>query len=198
MHATSVHIKESIVFSAIDLVHERGAYAVSTKEIAKRLGVAESTIFKHFPRKADLLRAVLEQFSLYDRDLFQTARSTRDPAAALHFYIETLLGNYESYPALAALVPTFALFRSVPELADQARAIELNRWAQLHALIEAAQAVGFLLQSINPGHLTDALTSVVDGMCAKWHSAGCRFPLRTETMAVVNLLVAAFSPANPA
>lgn len=197
MSIPSVHVKESIVFSAIDLVYERGAHGVSTKEIAKRLGVSESTVFRHFPRKTDLLGGVLDQFSLYDRDLFQTATMTRDPAAALRFYIETQMSNYEGYPAITALVPPYSLFRNVPELAGQAKAIESNRWQQLYQLIEAAQAIGFLRGDLKTSCLTDALTAVINGMCSRWLLQDRGFPLKEETMNTINLLVAAFSPANP-
>lgn len=48
-----------IVRAAIELISEKGYYNTSTSEIAKRAGVAEGTIFRHYRTKKDLLVAIV-------------------------------------------------------------------------------------------------------------------------------------------
>lgn len=48
-----------IVEAAIDLIAEKGYHATSTSEIAKRAGVAEGTIFRHYKTKKDLLISIV-------------------------------------------------------------------------------------------------------------------------------------------
>ncbi|SFB27071.1 transcriptional regulator, TetR family [Lentibacillus halodurans] len=48
-----------ILKSAIELISEKGYYNTSTSEIAKRAGVAEGTIFRHYSTKKDLLVAIV-------------------------------------------------------------------------------------------------------------------------------------------
>ncbi|WP_286884554.1 TetR/AcrR family transcriptional regulator [Aneurinibacillus sp. UBA3580] len=48
-----------IMEAAIALFAEKGFHASSTSEIARRAGVAEGTIFKHFKTKKDLLYALI-------------------------------------------------------------------------------------------------------------------------------------------
>ncbi|WP_376701230.1 TetR/AcrR family transcriptional regulator [Listeria booriae] len=50
--------KKKIVAAAIELFAERGFAATSTSEIAKRAGVAEGTIFRHYKTKKDLLTSI--------------------------------------------------------------------------------------------------------------------------------------------
>lgn len=50
--------QKNIVKAAIELFAERGFSATSTSEIAKRAGVAEGTIFRHYKTKKDLLMAI--------------------------------------------------------------------------------------------------------------------------------------------
>lgn len=47
--------KIEIIRAAIELISENGYYNTSTSEIAKRAGVAEGTIFRHYSTKKDLL-----------------------------------------------------------------------------------------------------------------------------------------------
>lgn len=57
-HMTEKQIQ--ILKAAIELISEKGYYATSTSEIAKRAGVAEGTIFRHYRTKKDLLVAILK------------------------------------------------------------------------------------------------------------------------------------------
>ncbi|EUJ23817.1 TetR family transcriptional regulator [Listeria grandensis FSL F6-0971] len=50
--------QRKIVAAAIELFAERGFAATSTSEIAKRAGVAEGTIFRHYKTKKDLLTSI--------------------------------------------------------------------------------------------------------------------------------------------
>ncbi|WP_407272677.1 TetR/AcrR family transcriptional regulator [Radiobacillus sp. PE A8.2] len=49
-----------IIISAIEIFAEKGYAATSTSEIAKQAGVAEGTIFRHFPTKKDLLLSIVK------------------------------------------------------------------------------------------------------------------------------------------
>jgi AcrR family transcriptional regulator len=83
------------ILAAADAVFaERGA-AASTEDVAARAGVAVGTVFRHFPTKDDLLRAVL-------KDLLGRLRADVD--------------------ALAAADPGTALFRFFAHLVAQAAA----------------------------------------------------------------------------
>ncbi|EAD5296161.1 helix-turn-helix transcriptional regulator, partial [Listeria monocytogenes] len=47
-----------IVAASIELFAEKGYAGTSTNEIAKKAGVAEGTIFRHYKTKKDLLMAI--------------------------------------------------------------------------------------------------------------------------------------------
>jgi AcrR family transcriptional regulator len=51
--------QQRIILSAIDSFAEKGYSATSTSEIAKKAGVAEGTIFRHYKTKKDLLLAIV-------------------------------------------------------------------------------------------------------------------------------------------
>ncbi|WNF22888.1 TetR/AcrR family transcriptional regulator [Mesobacillus jeotgali] len=51
--------QRKIIISAIESFAEKGFSATSTSEIAKKAGVAEGTIFRHYKTKKDLLLAIV-------------------------------------------------------------------------------------------------------------------------------------------
>lgn len=59
---TKLTTKEKIIIAAIKKFSAQGYSGTSTSEIAKEAGCAEGTIFRHFPKKIDLLRHVAQVF----------------------------------------------------------------------------------------------------------------------------------------
>lgn len=56
---TPTEAQRKIVEAAVSAFAEQGFHATATRDIARRAGVAEATIFKYFPSKRDLLLGVL-------------------------------------------------------------------------------------------------------------------------------------------
>ena len=53
--------QKAVVKAAVELFSEKGYAATSTREIARRAGVAEGTIFKQYPTKKDLMLWLTER-----------------------------------------------------------------------------------------------------------------------------------------
>ncbi|MCL2209289.1 MAG: TetR/AcrR family transcriptional regulator [Treponema sp.] len=65
--------QKAIIKSAVELFSEKGYAATSTREIAKKAGVAEGSIFKLFPTKKDLMLWITER--IIDTALFPMVTS---------------------------------------------------------------------------------------------------------------------------
>ena len=194
MDEGAIHRRESIVLNAIDLINEFGIHSVSTKEIARRLGISESTIFKYFPKKNDLIMAVLEQFSVYDNDIFNTAINTMsNPKEAILFCLDSYLAYYENYPAITAVFQAYDVLRGVPELEQKAKSIFQNRLAATKKLIEEAQSAGVISSLVDADSLADIATALLRGICLKWRMFNFDFPLKQKAMQEFNMLFDAFS-----
>ncbi|MET0425952.1 MAG: TetR/AcrR family transcriptional regulator C-terminal domain-containing protein [Actinoplanes sp.] len=53
-------IRETVVTEALDLLDEVGLDAVSTRQLAKRLGVEQPSLYWHFRKKEELISAMAE------------------------------------------------------------------------------------------------------------------------------------------
>ncbi len=96
--------KDRIILTTIDIMNEFGIHSVSTKEIARREGITEAAIFKHYPKKNDLYIAVLNYFSKYDNDIYQTVKLKQlNPIDAIIYYVDLYSSYFQSYPALTAI-----------------------------------------------------------------------------------------------
>ena len=62
--AESSATREKILSAGLSLFSSRGFIGTTTRELAKEAGVAEITLFRHFPTKEKLLEEVITNFSL--------------------------------------------------------------------------------------------------------------------------------------
>ncbi len=81
----------SLLQAALDLFSTQGYAATTTKAIAERSGVTEAILFRHFPTKEELLRALMDQFR--PRPLFAPLPPTIH-ALPVRAALELLLTRY--------------------------------------------------------------------------------------------------------
>ena len=83
--------------SAADLFAARGYHGTSTREIARRVGIRQPSLFHHFPTKRHILAELLE------RDLVPTLERLRrhrraEPAVRLYAYLLEDVAALVEYP----------------------------------------------------------------------------------------------------
>jgi AcrR family transcriptional regulator len=83
--------RERIVEAARAAFAERGIDA-SLEHIAKNAGIAIGTLYRHFPRRVDLLLAAFEDKFRTFMDAADSSLASDDPWAGLSSYLETLCG----------------------------------------------------------------------------------------------------------
>lgn len=59
LHSPPAPVRARLLQAALELLAERGYRGATTREIARRAGVSEVTLFRHFRRKEDLMREAL-------------------------------------------------------------------------------------------------------------------------------------------
>lgn len=64
MTDTSLPTRDKLLTSGLKLFSSKGYLATTTREVARKAGVAEITLFRHFPTKEKLLEEVIASFSV--------------------------------------------------------------------------------------------------------------------------------------
>jgi AcrR family transcriptional regulator len=78
--------KDRILDAAFRILHKEGVKKLTQPEVAKVAGVRQSHLTYYFPRRADLVAAVVERFVTAARERFAALEQSNDTAAL----IETL------------------------------------------------------------------------------------------------------------
>ncbi len=190
MNMNTAQRREFIVYTAVELAHEKGFHYVSTKEIARRLKISEALIYKIFPRKNDILIAVLDQFSSYDSEIFRSAIESYGYTLEGIFYaIHRIIAYYETYPAITAVYQAYGSLKSEPELENKVNSIFFRRVEALKRMIEIAWETGRVREEWKPEAVADILTSIITGMCLQWRMRDFSFSLMDRTLNEVKLIL---------
>ncbi|MEU7044450.1 helix-turn-helix domain-containing protein [Streptomyces varsoviensis] len=109
----AIRNREAIIEAASEVLAAQGT-AVDVREIARRSGVGMGTLYRHFPKKEDLVQTVLRnEFTEWAESARRAAIDAEDPWAALtEFYEQALTG----YARQCAIMENFALTWSSPNL----------------------------------------------------------------------------------
>jgi AcrR family transcriptional regulator len=143
--------RKTIIDAARGIFGERGFHGTTTRQLAKAASVSEALLFKHFPSKAAIYKAMLsacrksETWSEAYR-LLELEPSTATLAAMLHFIATRIVFGNEETRADHRLI-----LRSLSEDGEYARVIYQHvgsTWiAQMNACVQSAQRAGDMRKS---------------------------------------------------
>lgn len=141
-----------IIESAIDLFAEKGYASTSTSEIAKKAGVSEGTIFRHYKTKKDLLMAIVTPIVIkfafpFLLTQFSDQIFKHDPESFEHFIRTVMRNRYDFVKGNAALLKIFIQELAFqPELKEAVFQMASEKiYPKMKSLIERFQQHGELV-----------------------------------------------------
>jgi AcrR family transcriptional regulator len=163
-------------------------YEVPIEEIARRAGVGAATVYRRFPNKQRLLRAILD---LKIGELQATIAAAHGDPDALHGLLAGMRAVIKVQAANMAFLQVFAQAGVMPELKQELRE---RVFAPLEELFARAQAAGQLRRDVDPHEL--ALLIQMAAAPAK-HAGEGECPLRGTAERYLTLLVDALRTPEP-
>lgn len=193
MEPKLLHTKEGLILSAIEVISEYGLQGLTTREVAKRQGISESTIFKHYKTKNELILAVLDHFSQYDKAIIESMKGKEsNPIEAIMYFVDSYVTYYENYPAITAIIHTYEGLMREPELSDTVKRIFNHRLSTIRSLIDQAKCLKKLQVDVDSENLTDVIIGLERVITLKWRINNYNFSLKEHTLLTLRMLLDAF------
>lgn len=185
--------KQSIVISALEIINELGIEGLSIRELAKRQGVVEGALYKHFKSKEEILQAILDYYTRYDSKIKNTIDNSKlTPRESIKFIIKSYAEIFESNPALICITRSFEIMVIDDPIVNRVKEIYTARLNYLTYLIEEGQKDG----SIDTNILGEDLSSIIFGLfrtiTLKWRISNDSFPLKPRVEGALESLLSRF------
>jgi AcrR family transcriptional regulator len=194
MDLKMIHRRETLVITAIAIIHENGLQGLSTREVAKREGISESTIFKHFDSKNELVLAVLDHYSQYDEAIMKSTiiMDLTAKGKLLHF-LDCYLIYYENYPEITAILQSYNNWLHDKELKEKVLSIVREREKNIRYFVDQALTMKEINSMVDSESLVNIITGTFQRCILKWRMQEFVFPLREKTLTSLELIMDAFN-----
>lgn len=174
--------KEKILITVVQILDEKGIKGLTTREIARRQGITEPVIYKHFKGKKDILSAIIDEFSAFDESITNTIRenilNTRD---AVMFYAKSYGTYYENYPEMITLMYSFDIFRYDEDLNEKMVGILGMRDEFMISLVKKGFEKNEIRTDLKPEEFAGIISNIIWMSIYKWKLEDRKWNL-TETM----------------
>ncbi len=114
-----VSMKDKIILAAIELISDGGLASVATKNVARRVNIDESMLYKFYGNMDDLIKDSCKAYFHFDEALFRSAASK--PGTRLdkiRYFFEAYATYYDNYYALSTIALHFEELLHNPETRD--------------------------------------------------------------------------------
>jgi AcrR family transcriptional regulator len=181
--------RAEIVAAALALAAEIGLNNTTADAIARRIGVTQPAIFRHFPRKDAMWQAVLEwldeQLGQVWHDALQQAPAERRVEAVVAAH----LGFVARFPAMPLVLLSPELRRTCAAI-DQGSGRLIGRFhATLAQAVTDGQDAGRFDAGLAAADAAYMLLAVVQGTALRWAAGGHPFDLAAEGVRLARMAI---------
>ncbi len=185
--------KDSLILTAIEVLDQLGIQGLSTREIAKRQGVSEATIFRHYSKKSHLIIAMLDFDSKYDLDIITSIRMKNlKLRTAIVYFVNSYAEYYENYPAVTAVSQTYNDLACDPLYAEKVKKSFFTKIFFLQDIILEAQKAGEINKSIDSKNFSYLIWGSFMSICQNWRFNKYNFSLKECTISTLEMTLDSF------
>jgi AcrR family transcriptional regulator len=185
--------KAEIVVAALSLVDKGGPSAVTTTAIADLVGISQAAVFRHFPRKDDILLGAVDWIA---GNLLPPIRAAAerpgDPLERLRAVVDTLLAIVTETPVMPALLFSRELHNENAAL----RAAVFERIVRAHdllaGLLDDGRSRGIFRAGLDVDRGAFMIIGLLQGLLVRWSLSGRSIVLRDEGNAMFDMLLHGF------
>ncbi len=173
--------QKEIILAAIDLIAKNGIQELTIKKLSQKIGVVESALYRHFPKKQDILLGILAVFRENKEAILQAVQAESDvPLEQLRALFIKRFKYFSEHPAVASVIFAEDLFRNDSRLSQMVYEIMKTNQAAIIHLVENGQKRDDIRKDLPATQIAFILASALRLIVTQWRLAEYRFDLNEE------------------
>lgn len=162
----------------MEIISVEGLSSLTTKNLAKRMGVSEPALYRHFDNKVAILAGVLEYFRVNTETAFSQHIVEDMPAfEKIATFFRNNFKTFTENPSFVVVIFSDELYRSEPSLSRAIGMVQQTNRARLLGILEKGQQNGEIRNDVPKEHLALILMSTLRNFVNNWHQADRPFSL---------------------
>ena len=178
-----------IVEAALELIYDKGIQGLTMKNMAKKIGISEPAIYRHFESKTDILLSILNNFKKMANMLSELMETYEDSAIEkIRFMFTKMLDLFSETPSMVSVIFSEEIFKN-----EEILKIKIVEILNLHAqIIENIILKGQQEKNVREDIDEKSLALVAMGsfrlLVKKWDMNNHDFDLKTEGNKLIAVL----------
>lgn len=188
--------RQNIIEAAMEIIRHEGVSKLTTRSLAKAVGIAQPTLFLHFGNKSHVLVALVDfiQEGL-KQELLGLALDRMTPLERIKTVINTHLNFIQNQPGIPRLLFSEELQSGDPLFRERMDQLVMFFLKFIAGMISAAQDSGDIRPDIVPQQAACLLIAAVQGLALRWIlTGGERFVLSEQADVVTTTLLEGWIP----
>ncbi|MGD9928556.1 MAG: TetR/AcrR family transcriptional regulator [Mangrovibacterium sp.] len=184
--------QKEIIKASLELISEKGIQGLTIKNIAKKIGVVESAIYRHFENKTRILIAILDSIKGNPK-----TENTQPSGSAIEQIEQKLKNHFQtfaSFPALVAVVFSEDIFQNEDLLIEKTKEIIQKSIADMTAVIQEGQKQNEIRGEIVPEHFATMILGTIRMFVKQWKMSDYSFDLIQKGDELINALKIILKP----
>jgi len=178
MNAELSDRQQEIVNVSLDLIAESGIQGLTIKNLAGRIGFAESAIYRHYENKIQILVAILNYFEKNSEQFFKAELNLDiDAVSKIEHVFLNHFRTFSAKPSIIAVIFSEEIFRNEPVLLEKVAGIMKSNSNYLKSIIQTGQEKGELRTDIEPAHLSIIIMGSLRMFIKLWQISNHSFDL---------------------
>jgi AcrR family transcriptional regulator len=167
--------QKEIITASLELISEKGIQGLTIKNLAKKIKVAESAIYRHYENKTQILIAMLD--TIREQSLPDRSRHDIPAIERIERRFRNHFRAFAAFPALVSVAFSEDLFQNEQPLIDRTKEIMQKSITDMSAIIKTGQIQGELRADIDPEQLAIIMTGTIRMFVKRWKMADYSFDL---------------------
>lgn len=185
--------QQEIVDVSLELIAESGIQGLTIKNLAGRIGFAESAIYRHYENKIQILVAILNYFEKNSEQFFKAELALDvDAVSKIEHLFLNHFKTFSSKPSILAVIFSEEIFRNEPVLLEKVAGIMKNNSNYLKTIIQTGQDKGEIRMDIEPAHLSILIMGSLRMFVKLWQISNHSYDLTikgTEFLSSIKTLI---------
>ncbi|MDD3102820.1 MAG: TetR/AcrR family transcriptional regulator [Candidatus Cloacimonetes bacterium] len=170
-----------IVQAAIQVIARQGYEKLTTKNIAKSLGVSDASLYRHFESKKELIKMILCYFEELSCEVIQNIKTQKlSPLDRIRLFVNSRYDMFEKEPDLAMVMFSEELFKNDPDFEQHYMSImQIHRDEVLGYIMEGQQQ-DTIRSNMNAMHIFRIVVGSMRFLITQWNLSSHGFVLTSE------------------
>jgi len=176
--------QEEIIKVSLELISEKGIQGLTIKNIANKIGLVESAVYRHFSGKKQILHAILD--ILKTNSLPENYIENENTITQIERTLKNHFKTFVTLPSLVAVFFSDDLFQGDNVLAEKTRQMSKQSLFAMKNIIKIGQAKGELRSDICAEHLTSVISGTFKMFIKQWKMSKYSFNLTEKGNELIN------------